>query len=112
MRTPGARPRNLAPVRWWKWLGLAGVAGVTATGIVVAQAERRRRAYTAGEVRARLHARLEEVAEKEPTEPAQPGSSRTADGGAGGAHRSRGRAKLSNLLRRGRRIRHSEFDSQ
>jgi len=83
---------------------------VAATGIVVAQAERRRRAYTAGEVRARLHARLEEASEKEPTEPAEPGSSGTADAAAGGAHRSGGRAKLANLLRRGRRIRHSEFD--
>jgi hypothetical protein len=48
-------------VTWWKWLGLAGVAGVTATGVVVARAERRRRAYTPDEVRARLHARLDEA---------------------------------------------------
>jgi hypothetical protein len=48
-------------MRWWKWLGLAGVAGVTATGVVVARAERRRRAYTPEEVRARLHARLAEA---------------------------------------------------
>lgn len=45
-------------MRWWKWLGLAGVAGVTATGVAVARAERRRRAYTPDEVRQRLHARL------------------------------------------------------
>jgi len=102
-------------VRWWKWLGLAGVAGVTATGIVVAQAERRRRAYTAGEVRDRLHARLEEAAVNEaaqPVEPAGPGPHTGTGAAARGAHRSRGRAKLSNLLRRGRRIRHSEFDRQ
>jgi hypothetical protein len=48
------------PVTWWKWLGLAGLAGVTATGVVVARAERRRRAYGPEEVRARLHARLAE----------------------------------------------------
>jgi hypothetical protein len=48
-------------VKWWKWLGLAGVAGMTATGVVVARAERRRRAYTPDEVRARLHARLDEA---------------------------------------------------
>jgi hypothetical protein len=44
-------------VRLWKWLGLAGVAGVAATGVVVARAERRRRSYTPDDVRARLHAR-------------------------------------------------------
>ena len=48
-------------MKWWKWLGLAGVAGVTATGVVVARAERRRRAYTPEEVRARLHARHAEA---------------------------------------------------
>ena len=39
---------------WWKVLGLAGVAGVAATGVIVARGERRRRAYTPDEVRARL----------------------------------------------------------
>jgi hypothetical protein len=46
-------------MRWWKVLGLAGLAGVAATGVVVARAERRRRAYTPDEIRARLHARIE-----------------------------------------------------
>jgi hypothetical protein len=41
---------------------LAGLAGVAATGVVIARAERRRRAYTPGEVRERLHARLAESA--------------------------------------------------
>ncbi|HYH35368.1 MAG TPA: hypothetical protein VD814_09485 [Nocardioides sp.] len=48
-------------VAWWKWLGLAGVAGVAATGVVVARQERQRRAYTPDEVRARLHERLAEA---------------------------------------------------
>lgn len=48
-------------MKWWKWLGLAGVAGVTATGVAITRAERRRRAYTADEVRARLHARHAEA---------------------------------------------------
>jgi hypothetical protein len=48
-------------VKWWKWLGLAGVAGVTATGVVIARAERRRRAYTPDEIRTRLHRRLAEA---------------------------------------------------
>lgn len=48
-------------MRWWKIIGLAGIAGVAATGVVVVRAERRRRAYTPGEVRARLRARLAEA---------------------------------------------------
>jgi hypothetical protein len=48
-------------VRWWKVLGLAGFVGMAATGVVIARAERRRRAYTPEEIRARLHARLAET---------------------------------------------------
>jgi hypothetical protein len=51
-------------VRWWKIVGLAGLAGVAATGVAIARAERRRRAYTPDEVRARLHARLAEATDK------------------------------------------------
>lgn len=43
--------------RVWKLVGLAGVAGVAATGVALARNERRRRAYTPDEVRARLQAR-------------------------------------------------------
>jgi hypothetical protein len=50
-------------MRWWKVVGLAGLAGVAATGVVIARAERKRRAYTPDEVRERLHRRLEESAE-------------------------------------------------
>jgi hypothetical protein len=46
-------------MRWWKLLGLAGVAGVAATGVVIARAERKRRAYTPDEIRERLHARVD-----------------------------------------------------
>jgi hypothetical protein len=49
-------------MRWWKVVGLAGLAGVAATGVVVARAERKRRAYTPDEVRNRLHQRLSEAA--------------------------------------------------
>ena len=45
-------------MKWWKWLGVAGLAGVTATGVVIARAERRRRAYTPDEIRDRLHQRV------------------------------------------------------
>lgn len=44
----------------WKWLGLAGAAGVVAGGVLVARDQRQRRAYTADEVRDRLHQRLAE----------------------------------------------------
>jgi hypothetical protein len=40
-----------------KVFGIAGVAGVAASGVVMARAERRRRAYTPDEVRARLRER-------------------------------------------------------
>lgn len=39
-------------------MGLAGAAGVVATGVVIVRAERRRRAYTPDQVREQLHMRL------------------------------------------------------
>ena len=45
----------------WKLLGLAGLVGVAAGGVVLARAERRRRAYTPDEIRDRLHARAAEA---------------------------------------------------
>lgn len=45
--------------RWLKVLGVAAVAGVAATGALVARDERQRRAYTPDEVRDRLRERLE-----------------------------------------------------
>jgi hypothetical protein len=56
-------------MRWWKILGLAGIAGVAATGVVIARSERRRRAYTPDEVRERLRARLAETPAASPTAP-------------------------------------------
>jgi hypothetical protein len=53
-------------MRWWKVLGLAGVAGVAATGVVIARAERKRQAYTPDEIRTRLRTRLEESAVGDP----------------------------------------------
>ncbi|MEE2852575.1 MAG: hypothetical protein VX424_07990 [Actinomycetota bacterium] len=44
----------------WKWVGLAGAAGVVAGGVLVVRDQRKRRAYTADEVRDRLHQRLAE----------------------------------------------------
>jgi hypothetical protein len=45
----------------WKLIGLAGLAGVAATGVVVARRRRAQREYDPEELRARLHRRLEEV---------------------------------------------------
>ena len=47
----------------WKWLGLAGVAGVAATGVVIARDQRKRAALTPDEVRDRLHARVNEASD-------------------------------------------------
>ena len=44
--------------RLWKVLGVAGLVGVAATGVVVARGHRQRTQMTADEVRERLHARL------------------------------------------------------
>ena len=44
-------------IKWWKVAGLAGVVGVAASGVLVARAERKRRAYTPEEVRAKLRDR-------------------------------------------------------
>ncbi|MEU7841862.1 hypothetical protein AB0B39_13000 [Micromonospora sp. NPDC049114] len=57
-------------LRWWKVLGLAGLAGVAASGVVIARAERRRRAYTPEEIRQRLLERHAQA--NEATKPADP----------------------------------------
>jgi len=58
----------------WKLVGLAGVAGVAATGVVVARRRRAQREYTPDELRERLHRRLDEAG----------GSSVASDGGSPG----------------------------
>ena len=59
-------------MRWWKVLGLAGFVGVAATGVVIARDQRRRRAYTPEEIRARLHARLAEASTPPQAAPRNP----------------------------------------
>ncbi|GAA4725434.1 hypothetical protein Prum_078150 [Phytohabitans rumicis] len=49
-------------MRWWKVAGLAAFVGVAATGVVIARAERRRRAYTPEEIRTKLRERAAETA--------------------------------------------------
>lgn len=50
--------------RLWKWIGLAGVVGVATGGVLVARDQRRRKAYTPNDVRARLHQRLADSDQK------------------------------------------------
>ena len=79
-------------MRPWKLLGLAGLAGVAATGAVLLRDERQRRAYTPDDVRARLHARHEEAAAQPEVGPA-PATAPELRGGR--------RHRLARLLRRG-----------
>ncbi|MGY2065707.1 hypothetical protein [Blastococcus sp. SYSU DS0619] len=77
-------------MRLWKLLGLAGLAGVTAGGVVLARDERQRRAYTPDDVRARLHERAAAAA----PEPEEPAPATAAELTAGRTHR------LARVLRR------------
>ncbi|HET6734263.1 hypothetical protein [Mycobacterium sp.] len=45
----------------WKWIGMAGVAGVVAGGVLVARDQRRRNSYSAEDIRSRLHQRVAEA---------------------------------------------------
>jgi hypothetical protein len=67
--------------RTWKLLGVAGLAGVTATGVVVARRRRAQQEYDPDELRAKLHARLAEV----PREGPAAGGPGPAAGGPGSA---------------------------
>ena len=46
-------------MKLWKWLGLAGVAGVAATGAIIARDQRQRAQLSPDEVRDRLRGRLD-----------------------------------------------------
>jgi len=70
--------------RTWKLLGVAGLAGVTATGVVVARRRRAQQEYDPDELRAKLHARLAEVPREAP---AGGGGLGPAAGGPGPAER-------------------------
>jgi hypothetical protein len=45
----------------WKLIGVAGLAGVAATGVVVARRRRAQQDYEPEELRERLHERLADV---------------------------------------------------
>ena len=61
-------PLTVAIVRnnVWKWLGVAGIAGVATGAALVARGERERRSYTPEDIRTRLHDRAVEVKDGEP----------------------------------------------
>ena len=52
-------------MKLWKVLGMAGLAGVAATGAIIARDQRRRTQLTPDEVRDRLHARLDATGSEE-----------------------------------------------
>jgi hypothetical protein len=45
----------------WKVIGLAGLAGVAAAGVVIVREQRQRSQLTPEEIRTRLHERLEQA---------------------------------------------------
>ena len=55
-------------MKLWKVLGIAGLAGVAATGAIIARDQRQRAQLTPDEVRDRLHERLGNVNGVGPTE--------------------------------------------
>jgi hypothetical protein len=56
-------------MRLWKALGLAGLAGVAATGVVIARDRRRRTELTPDEIRARLRERVDGANAPGPAQP-------------------------------------------
>lgn len=48
-------------MKLWKALGVAGLAGVAATGAIIARNQRARTHLTPEEIRERLHQRVEEA---------------------------------------------------
>ncbi|NUR09888.1 MAG: hypothetical protein HOQ22_07990 [Nocardioidaceae bacterium] len=48
-------------MKLWKVLGVAGLAGVAATGAIIARDQRKRSQLTPEEIRARLHDRVAEA---------------------------------------------------
>jgi hypothetical protein len=59
----------------WKLIGVAGIAGVAATGVVVARRRRAQGDYDPDELRARLHGRLADATGQDagPEPPPGPG---------------------------------------
>jgi hypothetical protein len=56
-------------MKLWKALGLAGLAGVAATGVIIARDQRRRAELTPEDIRCRLQERLEAAASEAAVSP-------------------------------------------
>jgi len=56
-------------VKLWKALGLAGLAGVAATGAIIARDQRQRAQLSPDQVRERLQQRLAEVSRTDVSRP-------------------------------------------
>jgi hypothetical protein len=59
-------------VKLWKVLGIAGLAGVAATGVIMARDQRQRAQLEPEEIRDRLQQRLEQARAVEQAEPTRP----------------------------------------
>jgi|1186.fasta_scaffold970084_2 hypothetical protein len=60
-------------MKLWKALGVAGLAGVAATGAIIARNQRARAQVTPEEVRARLHDRVDQL--EQAAQEGEPGGS-------------------------------------
>lgn len=58
-------------MKLWKVLGIAGLAGVAATGVIMARDQRRRVDLEPEEIRSRLQQRLEQAESGSPSPPPQ-----------------------------------------
>jgi hypothetical protein len=59
-------------MKLWKALGVAGLAGVAATGAIIARNQRGRAQLTPEQVRARLHERVDQL--EQAAQEAEPGA--------------------------------------
>jgi hypothetical protein len=66
----------------WKMIGFAGLAGVAATGVIVARKRRVHRQYDSDELRQRLHERLAEASNSGQSWPEPPPDSGGSPGRA------------------------------
>ena len=55
-------------MKLWKALGVAGLAGVATTGVIIARHQRARAQLTPDQGRQRLHERLEQTQDQTPSQ--------------------------------------------
>jgi hypothetical protein len=89
----------------WKIVGLAGIAGVAASGVVIARTRRTQRDYAPDELRERLHRRLREASPTSGDGLATQTDDATTDGGGRESALGSGTGALSSGYRALRRRR-------